>query len=124
MTIGERIEIVIEKKVKPSTKSQLAKDIGITPSSVTTMCNGKSNPSGQTISMICKQYGIREEWLRTGAGPMEEPKPRAAQIADLVKEASKESPEEARDFFLKLFADMTDAEILMMYAIYKNHYGK
>jgi transcriptional regulator with XRE-family HTH domain len=67
-TIAERINKIL--KVKGIKKTEMAKRLKISDSSVSTICSGKTNPSGQTITMICNEFGVREEWLRTGEGEM------------------------------------------------------
>lgn len=67
-TITARINLVLkETKV---TKSELARKLKISPSAVTQICSGKNNPSEQTITLICKEFGLNEEWLRSGKGEM------------------------------------------------------
>lgn len=66
--IGYRIGVLIEalgiKKVR------FAERINIDQSYVTQLTNGKRNPSDRTISDICREFNVREEWLRTGTGEM------------------------------------------------------
>ena len=71
--IADRINEII--KAKGLKKSEFAKRLGISPASVSTMCSGKSNPSGQTVTMICHEFGVSEAWLRTGEGEMFVPAP-------------------------------------------------
>lgn len=42
----------------------------ISKSAVYYLETGKNTPSPQTISLICREYHINEEWLRTGEGQM------------------------------------------------------
>lgn len=44
------------------------KQIKIGRSSVSKLESGENNPSDQTISLICKEFNVNEEWLRTGEG--------------------------------------------------------
>lgn len=67
-TIADRINEVL--KVKGIKKREMARRLGISDSSVSTMCSGKSNPSSQTITMICREFGVNESWLRYGEGEM------------------------------------------------------
>lgn len=67
-SIADRIHRILE--TEGIRKRDLARRLKISDASVSTMCSGKSNPSGQTITMICKEFGIREEWLRYGEGEM------------------------------------------------------
>lgn len=43
--------------------------IGLTRSAISKIESG-SNPSDQTIISICREFNVREEWLRNGTGGM------------------------------------------------------
>lgn len=66
--IGTRIALVIEtlglKKV------EFARAIKVDQSFISQVTAGKRNPSDRTIFDICREFGVREEWLRTGEGDM------------------------------------------------------
>lgn len=44
--------------------------IGIGKASISLLESGKNNPSVQTITLICREFGVNERWLRTGEGEM------------------------------------------------------
>lgn len=67
-TIGERIRQL--RKSEGLTLEKFGERIGITASSCSTIESGKSNPSDQTIRSICREYRVREEWIRNGEEPM------------------------------------------------------
>ena len=67
-TIADRINHIL--KTKEVKKTELAKRLKLSDSSVSTICSGKSNPSKQTIAMICREFNINEEWLQNGKGEM------------------------------------------------------
>ena len=71
------------RKAEGLTLEKFGERIGITASSCSTIESGKSNPSEQTIRAICREFGVNEIWLRTGAGEMFRPEeePRAARRA-------------------------------------------
>ena len=71
--INSRINKVVE--LSGLTKSGFAKKINITPSHVSQMCSGLKVPSARTITDICREFGVREAWLRDGEEPMREPEP-------------------------------------------------
>ena len=50
------------------------------------------------------------------------PKTRGQEISEIVKSASTNDPEEAVKFFTNLLSEMTDAEILLMYEVFKRHF--
>ena len=78
-TIGERISLIIKKH--GMNQSDFAKALKITPSSVSTMISGKSNPSAQTIQQICDKFGYNPEWLTTGEGDPLRENSRSDQLA-------------------------------------------
>lgn len=57
------------------TKTEFAKRIEVSQAFVSQMCSGAYNPSPRTISVICREFNIRREWLETGEGPMRYPQP-------------------------------------------------
>ena len=65
-TIGTRIKEI--RKGAWLTLENFGKRIGITASSCSTIENGKSNPSDQTVLMICREFNVNEDWLRYGTG--------------------------------------------------------
>ena len=65
-TIGTRIKGI--RKGAGLTLEKFGAKIGITAASLSTIENGKSNPSGQTVLMICREFHVNEDWLRDGTG--------------------------------------------------------
>ena len=52
------------------TMADFAKRIGMTTSSISLFESGKATPSDRTILSICREFGVNEQWLRTGEGEM------------------------------------------------------
>lgn len=57
------------------TQEKFAERIGLKQNSIALIESGKRNISDQTILSICREFGVREEWLRTGKGEMYAPAP-------------------------------------------------
>lgn len=68
MTLGERIKKV--RKDYDLTQQAFADRIGIKQNSIALIESGKRNTSDQVIISICREFNIREEWLRDGSEPM------------------------------------------------------
>lgn len=64
--MNERIK-KLRKHLKLS-QEEFGTRIRIKRSSVSKLENGGNNPSNQTITLICREFGVNEVWLRTGVG--------------------------------------------------------
>ena len=104
------------------TQAQFADRIGLSRNYVAMIEIGQREPSDRTISDICREFGVNEEWLRTGKGEMFLPKSRGQEIGEIVKAAAQHDPETAAKFFSSLLEEMSDAEIVLMYEIFKRHF--
>lgn len=51
-------------------QEMFAKRIGLSRNFINQVENGKKNISDRTILDICREFNIREEWMRTGKGEM------------------------------------------------------
>lgn len=94
MTIGERIKQV--RMANGLSQEKFGAKIKIKGPSVSTIESGKSNASDQTISLICKEFGVSESWLRTGEGQMEEPEAEDEKIAGFIGDVLKGKPDARR----------------------------
>lgn len=68
MTIGERIKKV--RKENNLTQQTFAEKLGNTQNTIARYETDRVTPSSSAVTLICKTYNIREEWLRTGDGEM------------------------------------------------------
>lgn len=66
--IGERIRFL--RKKSGLTLEQFSSRIGISNPALSRIESGKNNPARSTIVSICREFGVSEEWLRTGNGNM------------------------------------------------------
>ncbi len=68
MGVGERIKYV--RKAINKTQQSFADAIGLKRNTIANYEIGNVEPSDRTISDICREFGVSEEWLRTGTGDM------------------------------------------------------
>ncbi len=64
------------KKIRKTfdlTQQEFAERIGVKRNTVATYEMGKSKPSDSALSLICREFNVNEEWLRTGIGQMFKP---------------------------------------------------
>ncbi|ADL03331.1 helix-turn-helix domain-containing protein [Lacrimispora saccharolytica] len=57
----------VRKKLGLS-QEEFGKRLRVTKTSISKIEAGINNPSDQTIKLICSEFSVNEEWLRTGAG--------------------------------------------------------
>lgn len=91
MTINERVRQI--RTAEQKTMRQFAAMIGISDAAVSQIENGKTGISDQTIRSICREFGIREEWLREGIEPMCAPAGREEEMARLVRRLMADQPD-------------------------------
>lgn len=94
MTVGERIKQVrMENKMS---QAKFGERIKIAGQSVSLLEIGKNNASDQTISLICKEFGVSETWLRTGEGEMMVPRTDDEKITELLDDVLASKPDVRR----------------------------
>ena len=62
--MNERIKQIRTESVLNQT--DFAKRISVSRSAVCKMESGENSPSEQTIKLICREFSVNENWLRTG----------------------------------------------------------
>jgi transcriptional regulator with XRE-family HTH domain len=66
--IGQKILTIREKL--GMTQAEFANRIGISRTHVSNLESSVSQPSSALLRFICKEYGVREDWLRYGVEPI------------------------------------------------------
>lgn len=78
------------------TQQAFADRLGITRGAVSKYDIDATDPSDAVISLICREFHVREAWLRDGEGEMFEIKPRAEELGELVRKLLADRPESFR----------------------------
>lgn len=94
MSVGSRI-----KELRNSldlTQQKFADRLGIQRGIIGKYEVDVSAPSDAVISLICREFNVREAWLRDGEGEMLEIKPRAEELGELVRKLLADRPESFR----------------------------
>ena len=84
------------RKALGLTQQAFADRLGITRGAVANWDLDRSDPSDAVISLICREFHVREAWLRDGEGEMFEIKPRAEELGELVRKLLADRPESFR----------------------------
>ena len=105
MTENERVRVV--RKSEKLTLEEFGKRLGVTRGAVSAIENAVRGLTDQMCRSICREFGVREEWLRTGEGAMREESPSDELDAVLDKW---NLPREFRGLFLAYGNLRSDAE--------------
>lgn len=99
--LNERIKEIIE--TKGMKKTAFAERLNVSQAFVSQLCSGVSRPSDRTISDICREFDVSEEWLRTGRGEMFVEKTESEELAAFFGDLLKDEP----DFRHRLIAALS-----------------
>ena len=106
--MNERIK-ELRKALKLS-QDEFGKRLGLTRGAITNIELNKTEPKPLLIDLICREFDITEEWLRTGAGEMFRPLTRSEVIADFAADLIKDEPESFRRRLVEALAKLGPEE--------------
>ena len=86
--MNDRIKHI--RKSLHMTQDEFATKIGLSRNFIAQVENGTKNPSDRTVSDICREFDVNEEWLRNGTGEMFVHKSKDEQIAEMLADIQKE----------------------------------
>ena len=107
--LGNRIRQV--RKLNNLSMDSFGEKVGISKVSVSRIEAGINNPSAQTVMLICKEFGLNEEWLKTGEGEMYCEVSQEEEIAQIVNTLLAEKPKSFRMKLVHYISQMTDEEL-------------
>lgn len=117
MSIGERVkELRAELKL---TQIEFGRRIGTSGATVSTTESGKTTPDNQTILLICREFGVRREWLEYGDLPKyaQDTPAEDAALASIISAMAGQSENKKR--LLHIIAEMPD-DLLEAFVKYLN----
>ena len=89
-------------------QSEFGARIGLRQTSIANYEKGLRQPLDAVITSICREFGVNEEWLRTGEGPQFIEITRAEQIQQMVDDIMRDHPEAFRRRFVTALAGLDD----------------
>jgi len=110
--LNERLKKL--RKTLDLTQQELANKIGIARGNIGAYEVGKNAPSDAVISLICKQFNVDENWLRTGEGEMFIKQTRDEQIASFIGTIQSNEDDSFKKRFVSMLSalDESDWEVL------------
>ena len=110
--MNERIK-ELRKELK-LTQQEFADRIGIKRNTIANYESGRNEPVDSVISLICKQFNVDENWLRTGEGEMFIKQTRDEQIASFIGTIQSNEDDSFKKRFVSMLSalDESDWEVL------------
>ena len=84
------------------TQEAFAKRLGVKRNTIGNYETGNRVPSEQSIFSICREFNVREEWLRSGTGEMFNELSQEEEVADIVGQTLPQAPDFIKDTFIAL----------------------
>ena len=106
--MGERIK-ELRKSLK-MTQQEFADRLNIQRGSIASYETGRISPSNATISLICKELNVSEDWLRNGNGDMFIPMTRDEEIASFIGGVQADVDDTFKKRFISALAKLSTEE--------------
>lgn len=90
------------------TQQEFADKLGTSRNNIAGYEIGRRSPSDAVVSLICREFNINEEWLRTGDGEMYKHQDRETEIAIMVDKLFREESDSFKFRFIKALCNMDD----------------
>lgn len=104
MTIGERIKTV--RKSAGLSQTAFAERLGATRGVITNLEGEKTELNEPFMRLICKEFNVSEEWLRTGEGEMMQRLTRNQEIAEFLGRIMKDPDDAPRKRFISIISKL------------------
>ena len=91
------------RKALGFTQQEMADKLGIKRNTIAQYEIGRNPPTDTVVTLICREFDVNEEWLRTGAGPMFVEKTRDEELAEFFGKVLAGDP----DFRRRLLSAMS-----------------
>lgn len=107
--MNERI-VLVRKEAGLTQEEFGARVGGLSRNYIWMIEKGDRTPSDRTISDICREFKVSEEWLRTGEGEMFQPKSRNEELMEFATKVAEGDPGSIQAQLLAVMARLTDEQ--------------
>ena len=84
------------------TQTEFGKRLNLSQTTVSKLMNGTQNPSDRTLIDIADKFNVREDWLRTGEGPMRMERTREEELQAFFANVLKDNVPNRKEIILAL----------------------
>lgn len=115
--MNERIKQL--RKELGLTLEKFGERLGVSKVAISLIENGKNALTDQMFKSICREFNVREEWLRNGEGEIFVQMSYDDVIASFIQAVQQEDNNSFKKKFLKMLASLDDADWLKLEKAYK-----
>lgn len=98
------------RKILDLTQQEFADRLGISRGNIGSYEVGKSALSDAVISLICREFNVNEDWLRTGEGEMFIQMTRDEEIAAFVAKALRTEEDSFKKRFIAMLSALDESD--------------
>lgn len=91
-------------------QDEFGRRLGVTRGAVTNIELNKVEPKPLFVDLICREFNVSEEWLRTGEGEMFQPKSRNEELFEFAAKVSEGDPSSIQAQLLAVMVRLTDEQ--------------
>lgn len=106
--MNERIKKILEELGLK--KVEFAERLHISRPYASELCSGAKAPSDRTIRDICREFGVREAWLREGEGEMFVQDTQSERVAAFLADLTKDDSDTFKKRFVEMLAGLSPAD--------------
>ena len=121
MSINERIKAV--RKYTGLSQTDFAEQLGTTRGVITNLEFEKTTPNDPFIKLICREFNVSEDWLRTGKGEMMQKLTRNQEIAEFMGRLMNDPDDAPRKRFISIVSKLSVEEWQLLDEIAKKMAG-
>ena len=98
------------RKALKMTQQELADTLHIKRTNIGNYESGVSSPTDSVIALICREFGVSEDWLRNGNGDMFIPITRDEEIASFIGSVQADVDDTFKKRFISALAKLSTEE--------------
>ena len=106
--MNERIKEL--RKALGLTLEKFGERLGVGKTAISKIENGERGVTDQMFKSICREFNVREEWLRTGEEPMFIQMSRDEEIASFINSIQQGCTDSFKKRFIKVLASLDESD--------------
>lgn len=92
------------------TQDEFGKLVGVKRNTIAQYESGRNIPIDSVIYSICREFNVKEDWLRTGEGEMFKKVDRNEDLARLTRMLLDEEPDSFKNRFVTMMSNLSELE--------------